>query len=472
MLFNSLEFVLFLPAVLAIYALLPARGRGLLLLLASYFFYGWWKVEYLGLILVSTGLDYAVGLALGRTESEPRRRLLVGLSLAGNLGLLGAFKYLGMFTSTLADLGLLQRAVSLVLPVGISFYTFQSLAYTIDVYRRNLAPERSFVDFALYVSFFPQLVAGPIERATHLLPQLKRFEIPDYDRLVRGGRLILWGFYKKLAIADPLALYADRFLMEPAASSGAQIVLGLYFFAFQIYCDFSGYTDIARGTARLFGVDIMENFRRPYASGSVREFWQRWHISLSTWFRDYVYIPLGGGRAGSLRRGINILVVFGTSGLWHGADWHYVIWGLMHGALMLIERAIRRPVVWLRRRLMGERFPRTRAALRTLTLFHVILGTWILFRAPSLSDSMTMIERIPVGLFTNPIADLSTTNLAFPVVFVAIMEGVEWLHSRFGMHALLGRLPRPARWALYLGLLYTILLFGSFDEKEFIYFRF
>jgi len=472
MLFNSLEFVVFLPLVLALYGLLPARGRGILLLVASYAFYAWWKLDYVFLILASTALDYGVGLALGRTRSAPRRRLLVALSLTGNLGLLATFKYLGLFTTTLVDLGLLHRVVSFVLPVGISFYTFQSLAYTIDVYRGRLAPERNPVDFALYVAFFPQLVAGPIERATHLIPQLKRFAIQDYDTLVRGSRLILWGFFKKCVVADPLSLYVDLFLMNPAASSGSQILLGLYFFAFQIYCDFSGYTDIARGTARLFGVDIMENFRRPYASRSLREFWQRWHISLSTWFRDYLYIPLGGGRGGRTRRAINILVVFGVSGLWHGAAWHFVAWGVLHGALLLVERGVRGPAARLRAALMGERWPRLRSALRTFLVFQLVVVTWLFFRAQSLPEAFVMIDRLQVDLFTNPIADLRTTNVLFPVFFLMLMEAVEWAHSRFGATRLLGRLPRGVRWGLYLALFFTILLFGSFEDKEFIYFQF
>ncbi|MGH0028280.1 MAG: MBOAT family O-acyltransferase [Myxococcota bacterium] len=472
MLFNSIEFVLFFPLVVLAYCAMPPRGRAGLLLLASYVFYGWWKIEYVGLILASTALDYGVGRALERGGSPARRRALLLASLAGNLGLLGAFKYLGLFTSLLVDLGLADRVVALLLPVGISFYTFQSLAYTIDVYRGRLPAERDPVRFALYVAFFPQLVAGPIERATHLIPQLRRLEVPDHDALARGGRLVLWGFYKKLVVADVLAGYVERFFGAPEIASGSQVLLGAGFFAIQIYCDFSGYTDIARGTARCFGIEIMKNFRRPYAAASLRDFWRRWHISLSTWFRDYVYVPLGGGRAARARVALNLLVVFTLSGLWHGAAWHFVAWGAVHGLLLVAERAVSGPAQRLRRRWLGERWPRLRHGLRVAVVLVLVLLSWILFRAESLSDALTLFARIPVDLLRDPLEGLTRTAAFFPVLFAVVMEAVEWAHERHDLTARLDRAPRALRWTVYLGLLCVILLFGSYQDQEFIYFRF
>jgi D-alanyl-lipoteichoic acid acyltransferase DltB (MBOAT superfamily) len=329
--FNSAEYLIFLPVILGVYFSIPHRWRQLLLLGAIYYFYMAWKVEYVVLLLASILIDYSLALWIEKARSKRHQRLLLIASLSTNLGLLFAFKYFNFFNVATHDLlGFFNifytiPTLQLLLPVGISFYTFQTMSYTIDVYRGELKAERSLVRFALYVSFFPQLVAGPIERAERLLPQFMiRYDF-DEQRVASGLRRIAWGFFKKVVIADKAAVIVDAIYQDPTTHSGLTLLFATYLFAFQIYCDFSGYSDIAIGTARLFGFDLMENFRQPYLSKSITEFWRRWHISLSTWFRDYLYIPLGGNRVGKGRLYINLLLVFVVSGLWHGASWTYVI---------------------------------------------------------------------------------------------------------------------------------------------------
>ncbi|MCE7945771.1 MAG: MBOAT family protein, partial [Chlorobi bacterium CHB1] len=306
MLFHSLEFIIFFPVVVAIYFLAPLRFRQFFLLLASYYFYMCWKAEYAVLILLSTGIDYVAALHMHKTSGR------------GNI----------FYEFPLFDI---------LLPVGISFYTFQTLSYTIDVYRSEKTPERNFIKFALYVTFFPQLVAGPIERSTRLLPQFDHEHKFDANRVVSGLRLMLWGFFKKLVIADRLALYVNEVYNNPADYTGLPVIIATYFFAFQIYCDFSAYSDIAIGAARVLGFDLMKNFRQPYLAQSIGEFWKRWHISLSTWFRDYLYIPLGGNRVSRLRWYVNLMAVFLISGLWHGANWTFVVWGALHGSYFVLS---------------------------------------------------------------------------------------------------------------------------------------
>jgi D-alanyl-lipoteichoic acid acyltransferase DltB (MBOAT superfamily) len=341
MLFNSIQFLIFFPVIATIYFLLPHRYRWLLLLVGSYYFYMSWKPEYIILILASTLIDYSVGLKLG-SESRPaiRRRWLL-LSLVTNLGLLFSFKYFNFFNDSfrqlfqMANLSYPVPALNVLLPVGISFYTFQTLSYTIDVYRGKIQPERHLGVFALFVSFFPQLVAGPIERSGNLLPQFYQKTAVDYERIISGLQRMTWGFFKKVVIADRLALLVNTVYNHPTEFSGMPLIIATYAFGFQIYCDFSAYSDIAIGAARVMGFDLMENFRQPYYARSIPEFWRRWHISLSTWFRDYVYLPLGGNRVKLPHWVFNILVVFVVSGLWHGANWTFVIWGALHGIFMV-----------------------------------------------------------------------------------------------------------------------------------------
>lgn len=355
MLFNSYEFLVFFPVVVATYYALPSRWRWALLLVASYVFYAAWRIEYLILIVASTGVDYFAGIRMGRATDRKGRRPWLILSLIVNLGILFAFKYANFFGESFqavldfADLARDVPTLSVLLPVGISFYTFQTLSYTIDVYRGERPPEHHLGYFALYVSFFPQLVAGPIERSTHLLPQLRTTHRLSYDNVTWGLTKMSYGFFKKMVVADRLGLYVDAVYGNPAGATSVSVVLATFFFAFQIYCDFSGYTDIAVGAARTMGVDLMENFRRPYLSRSIREFWSRWHVSLSTWFRDYLYIPLGGNRVVRWRWYTNIFVVFVVSGLWHGAAWTFIIWGAFHGAYLVAGLATAR----IRDRLWG-----------------------------------------------------------------------------------------------------------------------
>ena len=343
MLFNSLQFIAFFIIIVSIYFTIPHRYRWLLLLAASYYFYMCWKVEYIFLIIISTIVAYITGILMGRERTRERRKKYLVFSLAVNLGLLAAFKYFNFFNSNLRELFNFFNIFydvpefDVLLPVGISFYTFQTLSYSIDIYRGDRPPEKSLGIFALYVSFFPQLVAGPIERSTSLLPQFFERKEFNYERVTSGLRKIAWGMFKKVVIADRLAVVVDQVYGSPEDFAGPAVLIATFFFAYQIYCDFSGYSDIAIGTARILGFDLITNFKRPYFARSIREFWQRWHISLSTWFRDYLYIPLGGNRVKRPRYYINLIIVFLICGLWHGANWTFIVWGALHGSYMIIS---------------------------------------------------------------------------------------------------------------------------------------
>ncbi len=385
--FNAPEFLIFFPIVFALHWLLPHRARWLLLLAASWLFYFWWNFGA-GFLLVGTTLvSWLCARGISRTGSAAGKRALLILALAVSLGCLGVFKYAGFFAS-IAGLDLLMN---ILLPVGISFYTFQTLSYVIDVYRGSVPAENHFGYYALFVSFFPQLVAGPIERPENLLPQLRRERTFSRSNLSAGGWLLLEGYFKKVVIADSLAPFVDRVYGAPEAALGPEIILATVLFGVQIYCDFSGYSAIARGAAKLLGVDLMENFRRPYAAPTVREFWRRWHISLTSWFTDYVYIPLGGSRRGLPRQMLNILIVFLLSGLWHGAGWTFVLWGLIHG-LYLAAGAVR------------ERFRKGPAptgrgmtAWSHIRTFALVTFPWLFFRAESLGDAALLLSRLPAG---------------------------------------------------------------------------
>ena len=346
MLFNSMAFMVFLPIVFIIYWLLPHKYRWILLLLSSYYFYMSWNAKYVILIFLITGVSYVAALLLDGEKNSIKRKGILLASALFCLGILFFFKYFNFLsesvTSVLNYFAIPASPVMLkvMLPVGISFYTFQTLGYVIDVYRGNVKAERHFGIYATFISFFPQLVAGPIERTDNLLPQIKKRHIFNYESAVYGMKLMIWGYFKKMAIADNLAQYVDMVFSEPSAYHWLDLLIAVFFFTIQIYCDFSGYSDIAIGTARLFGIDLMTNFRSPYFSTSLQEFWSRWHISLSTWFRDYVYIPLGGNRCSKMRRSFNLLVTFLVSGLWHGANWTFLFWGGIHGGMQVIENLL------------------------------------------------------------------------------------------------------------------------------------
>ncbi len=478
MLFNSLAFLIFFPLVVIVTLLLPMRYRWLWLLPASCFFYMYWKIEYGFLLLFTASIDYLAALAMPKASPAWRRLLLV-ISLVSNLAVLFFFKYFNFFNHNLQALFHslhLPWAVpfsDLLLPVGISFYTFQSLSYTIDVYRGVIPIERHYGRFLLFVTFFPQLVAGPIERARNLLPQFyQQFEF-DYQRITDGLRRMAWGFFKKLVIADRLAVYVNTVYNHPADFSGGPVWLATYFFAFQIYCDFSGYSDIAIGAAQVMGFTLMENFRRPYHSRSIREFWQRWHISLSTWFKDYLYIPLGGNRVGAGRRQLNMLVVFLISGLWHGANWTFIIWGALHGFYMVFSGW----VAPLRSRLYMwsgmVHWPRLLAAMQVVVTFHLVLFSWIFFRANSLSDALLILKKLWIWPAAHQSVALGKVEMAVALLALLLLAGVEWIQQKGSWRRLLADKPVWVRRSLYYALVMIILLFGMMTrEQQFIYFQF
>ncbi len=482
-LFNSFEFLIFFPVVTLAYFLMPHRFRLVFLLLASYYFYMCWRPEYIVLILASTLVDYFAGLGMGRTDDRKKRRKFLLMSLFANLGLLFTFKYFNFFADSLNHLFAAARvdvqmpALDVLLPVGISFYTFQTLSYTIDVYRGETQPEKNPLRFALYVAFFPQLVAGPIERSTRLLKQFYRKVSFSEERLRSGLLLILWGLFKKVVIADRLAIYVNEAYNHPGDYQGWPLILATYFFAFQIYCDFSGYSDIAIGSARILGFDLMENFRQPYFARSISEFWKRWHISLSTWFRDYLYIPLGGNRVVKWRWYYNLMVVFLVSGLWHGANWTFVVWGALHGFYLIFSiwtqtwRAKMREWFGLSRR------PRLEALWQTVVTFHLVLVAWVFFRANSLSDALLILNNMSQldfslqGLMDINI-ELGWGELMLVMLFIAGMELVHVLQISGRLASLSLRMPQPLRLAVFYGLLLSIVFFGVFNHTEFIYFQF
>ncbi|NND54697.1 MAG: MBOAT family protein [Gammaproteobacteria bacterium] len=476
MLFNSLEFFVFLPVVFGLYWYVAARNltaRNLLLLAASYVFYGWWDWRFLGLIIVSTVVDYLVGRGLAVTDAPGRRRLLLLTSLATNLGLLGFFKYWNFFIDSWVQawgtLGVEMHPFTLqiILPVGISFYTFQTLSYTIDLYRRRIEATRDPLAFAAFVAFFPQLVAGPIERAANLLPQFSRAHVFSYRESVEGLRQILWGLFKKVVIADQLAPYVDAIFAGYADAPGSVLAIGAVLFAFQIYCDFSGYSDIAIGTARLFGFRLMSNFRYPYFARDIGEFWRRWHISLSTWFRDYVYIPLGGSRGTRFMTFRNISIVFVVSGLWHGANWTFVAWGAIHAALFLPSILRNRHRRHLDDAAADSAIPTAIEAIRIAQTFALVCVAWVFFRAENITQAVGYLQ----SLVTAPFFAGFDAALLRPLALVAALTGIEWL-CRFRSFALAGlSLPRPARWMIYFGLGYWIVI-SARRTTEFIYFQF
>lgn len=489
MLFNSFEFPIFFAVVVSLYFSSPYRYRWLLLLLASYVFYAAWRPEYLLLILASTVVDYFVGLAMGRTAERAGRTKYLLFSLAANLGLLFTFKYFNFFSGTaeaalrLAGLDYLLPHLNVLLPVGISFYTFQTLSYTIEVYRGAQEPERHAGRFALYVAFFPQLVAGPIERAKRLLPQFSRDFDFDYDRVRSGLIMMLWGLFKKVVIADRLAVIVDFTYGDPGRCPGVLLVAATAFFAIQIYCDFSGYSDIAIGAARVMGYDLMKNFNRPFAATSIPEHWRRWHISLSTWFRDYVYIPLGGSRVSTAWWAANIMVVFTVSGLWHGASATFVIWGALHGAYYLAGRfteGMRKAVVDA----VGlGRLPRVHRALQIAITFSLVCLAFVFFRAGSLSEAVYVLTHLGQGwidlevyggfselirsMDLSPRAFLLTSSL---IVFLFLVEGVQGDDREFS--ALVESAPAWLRWGAYAVLSFAILNLGVVEETPFVYYQF
>lgn len=482
MLFNSIDFALFLPIVFVLYWFVFQKNlkkQNLLIVVASYVFYGWWDWRFLSLILFSTLVDYASGRLLKKEENPVRRRAILMGSIVVNLGFLGFFKYYNFFLDnfiaafTFMGYHPSARTLSVILPVGISFYTFQTLSYTIDVYRRRLEATDDFVAFSAYVSFFPQLVAGPIERATNLLPQFYSRRTFDYSKAVDGLRQILWGLFKKMVIADNCATIANQIFESPEHFTGSTLVLGAIFFAFQIYGDFSGYSDIAIGTSRLFGFSLMRNFAFPYFSRDMAEFWRRWHISLSTWFRDYLYIPLGGSRGGTWMKVRNTFIIFVVSGFWHGANWTFVVWGAINALYFMPLLLTNQNRNHLETVAQGRVWPTLKELLQVLFTFGLTLVAWVFFRAESIPQALTYLEGIASPtLLTFPHfsgMQKALTTLAYVTFFI----WMEWIgrENQYALENLGLKWPRPWRYAFYYFLIAAIVWYGG-DEQQFIYFQF
>jgi alginate O-acetyltransferase complex protein AlgI len=482
MLFNSIDFAIFLPIVFILYWFATNNNlklQNFLIVAASYLFYGWWDWRFLSLILFSTVVDYTVGRKLRIEENQTKRKILLWTSILVNLGFLGFFKYynffLDNFITAFSFFGseIKANSLNIILPVGISFYTFQTLSYTIDVYKRKLEPTKDFIAFSAFVSFFPQLVAGPIERATHLLPQFYKKRTFDYSKSVDGMRQILWGLFKKIVIADNCAEFANQIFNNSADLNGSTLVLGAIFFTFQIYGDFSGYSDIAIGTSRLFGFDLMQNFNFPYFSRDIAEFWRRWHISLSTWFRDYLYIPLGGSIGGTWMKVRNTFIIFIVSGFWHGANWTFIVWGALNAVYFLPLLLTNNNRNNLETVAQGKFFPSIRELSLMLLTFGLTAFAWIFFRANNIGHAISYISEIlSSSLFSIPkfarIGKALTT-----IILVAIFVLVEW-KGREGQYAIahLGiKWKRPLRYVMYYVIIISIFWFGG-KEQQFIYFQF
>lgn len=492
MLFNSLQFLLFFPLVFLVFHLIPKRAKPLWLLLCSYFFYMCWNAKYALLLLFSTGVTYGCALLMGRMRQMGKSDRSVGWMLfAGvmlNLAVLFFFKYFTFFWENLAAAaGLLGIELSLpawdlLLPVGISFYTFQAVGYTVDVYRGDIPPERSFLRYALFVSFFPQLVAGPIERSGNLLSQLEELPRPSYEKMRHGFLVMLWGFFLKMVIADRIAVFVDTVYGAHEAYPGAYILTATVLFAFQIYCDFAGYSTIAVGASEMLGIRLMQNFDTPYFSLSVREFWRRWHVSLSSWFRDYLYIPLGGSRGGTVKKYRNLLFVFLCSGLWHGAQWTYVIWGLLNGLYQILEDLLTK--LWRKWRHPAETESLALRLLRMLLTFMLIDLAWVFFRAESVGQAFAMLRSM-VGtgnwwvLFDTSLfgCGLGEAELRVMLVSIGILLAADVLaYRKVCVSDIIEAQPVWFRWIVYLAAILTIVVFGvwgsGYSAAGFIYFQF
>ena len=487
MLFNSFDFAIFFPIFFILYWVVHKRitVRNAFLLVSSYVFYAWWDWRFLFLIIFSSVVDFIVGGLIEKADKKAAKRTLLIVSLTTNLGLLAYFKYanffIDSFISSFNFMGgsLDSFTLNIILPVGISFYTFQTLSYTIDIYRGRIKPVKEWLPFFTFVAFFPQLVAGPIERASHLLPQFyKKYEF-NYDRVKSGLLLVLFGLFKKMVIADRVAVLVNQVYNNPTDYSGVELIIASVFFAFQIYCDFSGYSDIAIGISRTLGFDLMKNFKSPYFSKSITEFWRRWHISLSTWFRDYVYIPLGGSRKGSYRTYANLFIVFLVSGLWHGAAITFVIWGAVHGTFIVAEKILKEQswtqtgsVAKFGRSFFGQGF-------WMLFTFAIVCFAWIFFRANSFTDAYTVISQ---SLLFEGISKASFFSLGLPehefkaaAVFIILLLVFESIHNKYGALKLFNKQFIVFRWVFYIVAVFVIIIFGIYGDatpKEFIYFQF
>ena len=477
MLFNSWQFGLFFPIVFAVYWGLPEKFRWAVILISSYYFYMSWNVKYVILILFTTIISYLAALLIERyRENDSVKKFILAFTLIACLGVLFIFKYYNFVLESFASfmslfaIKLHPTTLNLLLPVGISFYTFQTLGYVIDVYRGETKPEKNLGIYAAFISFFPQLVAGPIERTNNLLPQIKAKHVFNYDQAAYGIKLMTWGFFKKLAIADVLAQYVDKTYINLTGATSFDLCLAIFFFAIQIYCDFSGYSDIARGCAKMMGINLMENFKSPYFSASIKEFWSRWHISLSTWFRDYVYIPLGGNRVNKFRHCINLLITFIISGLWHGANWTFVIWGFIHGLAQVIENFLTRP-----KNLSGIKW-----LVRVIITFIFVSLAWVFFRAENFNDAIYIFTHMFNGILEPAkffITNTGPTRREFRVIviLVIILAVYDFFSLKFDVINKISSFKLFTRWAVY-DLLVVFAFFAytffAVNNVSFIYFQF
>lgn len=477
MLFNSVEFLIFFPTVFCLYWFVFQKNlqiQNLLLVVSSYVFYGWWDYRFLSLIFLSTTVDYFVGLKIYNSKDKKIKKSYLWVSILFNLGLLGFFKYFNFFIDSWIDflgtIGYEQKSTSMIkviLPVGISFYTFQTMSYSLDIYHGKLKPTKDFISFASFVSFFPQLVAGPIERASNLLPQILNNRVFEHKQGVQGLRLILYGMFKKVVIADSLAPHVDTIFQNYNVLNGGILLLGLIYFSFQIYCDFSGYSDIAIGTSKLFGFELMSNFNFPYFSRNIVEFWRRWHISLSSWFRDYLYIPLGGSRKGKLLSMRNIFIIFIVSGLWHGANWTFIMWGIIHATLYIPLFLMGKNRQHTTTEVAENSFlPSFKETLHIATTYFLTMIAWVFFRSDTIHSAFEYLYRI-------------ITNFGLPMgrrsglIFILLFLMIEWLFRFNERDLFLNIRLKEIRWVIYLILLYLVFAhFQIINLSKFIYFQF
>ena len=473
MLFNSIEFAIFLPVVFALYWLLPDKYRNLLLLTASCIFYMSWNAAYILLMGSCILISYTAGILIDKRPQ--RKKLIFGIAAVLSFLLLGYFKYYNFLIDTLHNISLMlgggpvDLMKDILLPVGISFYTFQSVGYVADVSRGKVKAEKNLLDYAAFVSFFPQLVAGPIERTQNLLPQIKAAKVFTYEKAAYGAKLMLWGFYKKLVIADVLGAYVDRIYGNITASKGLDLIIAIIFHTIQIYCDFSGYSDIARGSAKLLGIDLMVNFRSPFFASSVSDFWRRWHISLTTWFKDYVYIPLGGNRKGMFRKDLNLMITFFLSGLWHGSAWHFVMWGCVNGFAQVIESWFKKPIEKIREKKAGRIFC-------TLYADAVFAAALVFFRAQNVKEGLYAFKHSFDGFLSG--SWFNNGILLWPLPFavilfsIAVMLVYDYASLKTDVIEWTAKQPALIRYGLYIFVAMMVMLFKASGSAEFVYFQF
>ncbi len=476
MLFNSIQFAIFLPILFILYWLCKSvTYKNITLLSASYFFYACWDWRFLFLLLFSTVLDFYSGNKISNTANNRKKKFWLTASIMINLCILSFFKYYNFFVQSfqevIATLGLHINpwTLEIILPVGISFYTFHGISYVIDIYKKSIQPEKKFINYALFVSFFPLLVAGPIERAKHLLPQIHKNRCFDYEKATDGLRQILWGLFKKIVIADQCSVYSDMIFNEPEKYSASTLLLGAVFFTFQIYADFSGYSDIAIGTARLFNIDLMRNFNFPYFSKSISEFWTRWHISLSTWFRDYIYIPLGGNKINTLTTIRNIFILFLLSGLWHGANWTFIIWGLLHAIYILPSIVFNTYTAQTTVIAKSKNLPSIKECIQMSITFGLVVFAWIFFRAENMTHAFTFIA----GMYAPSILSIPSILPKMLFLFIIMFVFIEWIgkEKEYALAKGNSKIPRFIRWIFYYIIIFLILHFAG-PKQQFIYFQF